>query len=41
VSARIQETKIMAIRWISVAWERLIPRGYRPIVSGTSRKAES
>src|SRR3954464_10822692 len=36
-----QETKTMAIRWISVARERLIPPGCRPGVPGTSRKAES
>lgn len=29
------------MRWISVTLERLIPRGYRQSVPGTTRKAES
>ncbi|WP_370969001.1 hypothetical protein [Amycolatopsis sp. cg9] len=36
-----QETRMVTIRWIFVARERLITRGYRASASGTSRKAES
>src|SRR6184192_408171 len=36
-----QETRPSTIRWISVARDRLIPRGYRQNASVASRRAES